>query len=164
MRFYTVHTRPDVARTDPLATVFVKEGFSWFALVSPVLWAIYHRLWLVLLGVILATFAVGALAEAAGQGEPGAALATFLLHLLIAFEANDLRRWTLTRNGHHLVAVAAGATLDDAERNFFLHDLPGPDIPDQPAAPGAGGRIWPKPRPDPGGAGDVLGLFPRPGA
>ena len=52
---YTVHERSDETgnitdRADKV--LFVKEGFGWVALLFPVLWLLYHRLWLVLAGFI----------------------------------------------------------------------------------------------------------------
>ena len=47
MRAYTVHAPPDEPAA-PERFAFVKDGFSWPALFVPILWILWHRLWLTL--------------------------------------------------------------------------------------------------------------------
>ena len=49
-----------VARADAL--VFVKDGFSFWAMVGSVFWMIYHHLWLPLIGFLLAITSLSTLA------------------------------------------------------------------------------------------------------
>lgn len=165
MRIYTVHENP-AAPAEEQRIVFVKEGFNWPALFVPVLWMLYHRLWIVLGGFVLALVALSGLAQLAGLSEDGVAICSVVLQLLVAFEANDLRRWTLERGGYRQIAVVGGPRLDEAERVFFRsYDEtvrpPAPDSPPPMAGPSRG--VWPKSRTEPGDGDDVLGLFPRPG-
>ena len=114
---------PDIAvRADRLA--FVKEGFSWPALLVPALWLIYHRMWIEL---ILFVVAFAALQWVFGMDSQGQALfgwASLALFVLFAFEANDLRTAALERRGYRLAAVASGRDCADAELSFFRTWLP----------------------------------------
>ncbi len=56
MPVYTVHAPvangADLAATDKF--VFVRDGFHFWAAVASVIWLLWHRLWLVLIGWIVA--------------------------------------------------------------------------------------------------------------
>ncbi len=151
-RVYTVHAPPDAAASDEAADrfVFVKEGFCWPALVIPPLWLVYRRLWLVLLGWLMVIAAILAGYEYLGRLIPG--LVELLFGFLFALEANELRRWTLTRRGWRFLGIAAGRNRGEAEHRF-LTDWYGPA-----AAPRQPARAVPAPAPT-----SVIGHFPRPG-
>ena len=154
---------PDLAeRADRLA--FVKEGFSWIALLVPVLWLLYYRMWIEL--ILLVLVYVG-LQLAFGTHTGGATLvgwASLAIAVLFAFEANDLRAASLERRGYRLAGVASGRDRTEAERSFFQTWLP------QQARPSKGLERGPEPRREgeaaasvPRGEGEeVIGLFPRP--
>jgi hypothetical protein len=167
MAIYTV-LAPGVpggdAAPDPMAVVFVKEGFSWPALLFAGPWLIFRRMWLVLVGYVVVALAISAVGNAIGPSAASAAI--LLLHFLFALEANELRRWTLLRNSYRLIGVVEGRGLEEAEIRYFAADgapsirsTPAPPRP--PASPArlALGTIQPSAE-----AGDVVGLFPSPGA
>lgn len=120
MRFYTIHERPaqkaggdaEVLAPDVLA---VASGFRWWAAIAPLLWLLWHRLWLgfalyLLFSVVLGiAFALGDIAE------PAATAIGLAVSLLIGFSAADYRRWTLERRGWRLVAVLRAEASIDAE-------------------------------------------------
>ncbi len=149
---------------DPMALVFVKEGFAWPAFLFAGLWLIYRRLWLVLVGYFVVAFALSAVA---GQiGGPLPFFAILALHFLFALEANELRRWTLARRGFRLIGLAEGRGQEEAEIRYFSENEaevpvsplpPVPPIPPVPPLP----RL---PRVPSAEAGEVVGLFPAPGA
>jgi uncharacterized protein DUF2628 len=121
---YSVHEpgaeAPDLAvRADRLA--FVKEGFSWPAFFVPVLWLIYHRMWIEL---ILLIVAFAALQWAFGTQEELLFWASLAVTVLFAFEANDLRTAALERRGYRLTGVVSGRDRADAELSFFRAWLP----------------------------------------
>lgn len=122
MRSFTVHRRirsiGDID-TEADGTLFLREGFAWLALLVPVLWLLYHRMWLVLLGFLVALGAVNvglALIDAQGWAH---GLAVGLIQLIFAGEAQNLRRWTLARNGYEFVGVILGRTRTEAETRYF---------------------------------------------
>jgi Protein of unknown function (DUF2628) len=154
---------PDLAeRADRLA--FVKEGFSWIALLVPVLWLLYYRMWIEL--ILLVLVYVG-LQLAFGTHTGGATLvgwASLAIAVLFAFEANDLRAASLERRGYRLAGVASGRDRTEAERSFFRAWLP--QQANAPRGPERGHvqRREAEAAPAmPGGEGEeVIGLFPRP--
>lgn len=142
---------------------FVKDGFSWLALVIPILWLIYQRMWLELV-VFLAAIAL--IPWLLGTDPYARQLAWWLslgLTVLFAFEANDLRGWSLRRRGYRFVGAAAGPDRTEAERSFFTSWLPRqqrrrigiPPVRDQtPKGP----TVTPT---RPSGGDEVIGSFPR---
>jgi hypothetical protein len=125
---YTVHE----ARIPPRElerraedVVFVKEGFSWWALAAPLPWLLYQRLWLEALTLAIAMLAAFAVFWGSSEaGEMAGNVVLLALNVILGFSANDLRRWALERRGQNLVAVVVGASEDDCERRFFSAWLP----------------------------------------
>ena len=118
MQLYTVHQGPAPAPgTDDV--VFIPDGFSWAALIVPPLWALFRSLWLVAAGAVAGFVAIDAAAQWIGASATVAAAVSFAAALLFAYEANDLRRWTLRRRGFRDAGVVAGRNLADAEQRFF---------------------------------------------
>lgn len=118
MRIYTVHLRREGLDPDR-DIVLVKEGFNWPALLLSLLWALWHGLWLVALGLLVLEVALGVAARLLGVAPwIETALATGLA-VIFAFVANDLRRWTLRRRGFVQAGVIAGRNQDNAEVRLF---------------------------------------------
>jgi hypothetical protein len=115
MRIFTVHQAPGAPAGD---VVLVKEGFSWPALAFGPFWALWHGLWLWL------AIWVAAAAVLAGMEEllPGAANVLGIVELglavLIAAEANDIRRRKLARQGYAEIGVVGGPDHDTAARRY----------------------------------------------
>jgi Protein of unknown function (DUF2628) len=140
---YSVYEPPDQAPevlTRAEALAFVKEGFSWPALLVPVLWLLYQRMWLELILFVAVVIALGWLL---GQSDQGQALFGWLslgIVALFAAEANDLRGAALERRGWRHAGVAIGRSREAAELSFFRAWLPEqeraprerPAVPDQP--------------------------------
>lgn len=176
MTIFTVHApgTADGAAVDPAELVFVKDGFSWPALLIPPVWLVWHRLWLTLLIWVVAVIVLSMLLGLAGSDASTAV--TVLFAFWFALEANGLRRWTLERRGYVLVGVVEGRTVVEAERRFFAEAAHGdgasvaaPSMPPPPPSPIVSAPAqppWPSvqppvhpPRAEPG----IVGLFPAPG-
>jgi hypothetical protein len=112
MHVWTVHHRP--AMTGKAArTVMVREGFSWLAALFPLFWFLAKRLWLVAaLYFALATF-MGFVLPASVS--PWAVMA---LQILTGFEARNLQRWSLERQGFRLMGVVQGRNEEGAVLNL----------------------------------------------
>lgn len=172
MSLYSVYEppteAPDLARRAE-ALVFVKEGFSWPALLVPGLWLLYQRMWLELIVFIL-LFVL--LAWVFGPSDEAQALlgwTSVAIVVLFAFEANDLRGASLERRGYRLAGVAVGRGLDAAELAFLRTWLPrrqrtaGEREGDQEAPRRAKAHARQATAPMRGPEGEeVIGLFPRP--
>jgi hypothetical protein len=164
MRIYTVHAAPGgdgTAAADPDRFVFIKEGFSWPALLVPELWLLYRRMWLIFVLFVAASVGLAMLVTADSEAIVTAILV--LARLWFATEANGLRRWTLERRGYRLIGVAEGHRLSEAEFRFFSGWLEsGRRTPPAPVEPPAKPPQAETAAPSPA-AGEVIGLFPNPG-
>ncbi len=121
MKTFTVHARTDLASPEDEAADlrFVKEGFSWLALFFPLLWLLFNRMWLVLLGWLAVGIALAAVSNFWPAAEGGVTVVALLFALWFAFEANGLRRWSLAGKGHALIDVVVGRNRGEAELAFF---------------------------------------------
>ena len=157
MRIYTVHELAG-APVDGAGIVLVKEGFSWPAFLIAVPWLIFRQLWIPLAAFLAVTVLVAVLAEAAGLGPEGVTVCSAALQLLLAFEANDIRRWSLARKGYRTVGIVCGRTQGEAERDFFRR-WHGPASASVRSPAPAVRPVWPRrrQREDHG----VIGLFPK---
>jgi Protein of unknown function (DUF2628) len=161
MSVYTVHEPPPGRRgseSDPLRIAFVRDGFSFWAFLLGPLWMLWHRLWLALLGYVVAVIVLRVALVQLGAPASARALVGVLVALLVGLEGASLRRWTFRRRGWKQLGVVVADDRDLAERRFFDAWLGGvasapPPVPAPPPA-----RMSTNP------PGDVLGLFPQPGA
>ena len=138
MRIYTIHISdpdPDTSGDPAADPVPIKEGFCWPALVFSLFWALWHRLWLVALGLVCTNaLLTGALiilgADPVTNGAVNAGYA-----LLLGLFGNDLRRWTLERNGMKEAGVALGRTEDEALERYLRDNEQAAPPPASPAPP-----------------------------
>jgi hypothetical protein len=122
MSIYTVHEPPLKAgesTPDPDRFVFVRDGFSFWAFLLAPLWMLRHRLWLVFVGYVIVAVALQVGLRLIGASPGVIITVSFLLALLVGFEAATLRRFTLSRRRWNNVAVVVGDDLESAERRFF---------------------------------------------
>jgi len=168
MAVYTVHQpRSKAGATPPPERfIFVRDGFSFPALLLGPLWMLRHRMWLGLLGYAAVVVLLALVLQRDGSATVGV-IVWALFALLLGFEAGTLRRFALGRRGFRNIGVVVGDDLELAERRFFdawvRKDSAARKDPSAPAAPSGAPALTPSPRvPHP--APDVLGLFPEPGA
>lgn len=121
MRIYTVHLRREGLDPDR-DIVLVKEGFCWPALLFSALWALWCRLWWVALGFFAVQVALTGAVTLLGLDPLSKAAISLGLAVIIGFVANDLRRWTLRRQGFVEAAVVVAGGRDEAERRFYDHN------------------------------------------
>lgn len=146
--------------------VFVKDGFSLAALVIPVLWLVWQRMWLPLLAYLAYLVAISTIEMSFGLLISG--IISFACKVLFALEANSLRRWSLGAKGWRTVGEAVGRNRNEAEFLFFR------DLANQPARDGQGNEKTGReaapamrpaatrpatPRPD--DEPEIFGLFPE---
>jgi Protein of unknown function (DUF2628) len=131
MLTYTVHEPPNppadrIDRAESL--VFIKDGFSWVAvLLAPIwapIWLIAHRLWWPLLGVVVLMASFVLIKWMTGIDQRWVELAGWALTLMIVFEGDTLRRWALERRGWRMLGTVTGKTAAECERRFFESWLP----------------------------------------
>jgi hypothetical protein len=158
MRAYTIHAPPDEAPA-PERFAFVKDGFSWPALLVPILWILWHRLWLTLLGYVIYLLVLAWIGRLTGDWNAG--LLAILGSFLFALEANNIRRTSLENRGWREVGGSFGQNLDEAEIRFFEKWAGGAAEPVEKAE--AVSRAAYSPRARAHGADEpILGLCPDP--
>ena len=172
MPVFTVHAPvAAVRREDSDRFVFVRDGFHfWAALFGP-FWLIAHRLWLALIGWIIAVIALELLLRRLGVGSAALVFADIVVALLMGFEAATLQRWTLSRNRWSQLDVVVADDEEAAERRFFdrwarkqhgiVNDQQAVDRGAPPPTRDVHGLPFSRP-PQPPGSG-IIGLFPEPG-
>ena len=139
--------------------VFVADRFSWGAFLVAPLWMLWRRLWLIFLAYLMLMAAVTVGLRFAGVGPGARFLVMALIALLVGFEAANLRRWALLRDGWRERGPIIGHDLAAAERRFF--DAYMATAAAREAAAAGRPAAAPASRP---AAPDVVGLFPQPGA
>lgn len=115
MRIYSVHVRGGEPDQD---LVLVKDGFCWPAFFLSVLWAAWHRLWLVALLFLALDLTVGVVIGLIDPDLGAETAITLGLAAAIGAVANDLRRWTLTRRGFKDAGDVLGRDAMAAEQRF----------------------------------------------
>jgi len=176
MPVYTVHA-PVAAQGGPRTMdtttdkyVFVRDGFYFWAMVAPVIWMLYHRLWLALIGYIALTVAMGFVLSRLGVGSGAAFIAFGLLAILVGLEAASLRRRKFSGRKWRQLDVVVADDEEAAERRFF--DRHASQLAPAPASPQAWADRGPQQPSSPApyqpqtasSANDIIGLFPQPGA
>jgi hypothetical protein len=118
LKRYSVHLSPFAAGPDRDA-LFVRDGFSWAALLFGPFWALWHRLWWVALGMFAVALALAA-TEALLALDPatGSVLWT-AISLIFGFEGNDWRRAGLAARGFVERGPVSGADIGEAELRWF---------------------------------------------
>jgi hypothetical protein len=164
---YSVYEPPAKApevlpRAEALA--FVKEGFSWPALLVPALWLLFQRMWPEFVLFVVLFVVLGWLL---GQSDQGQALLGWIslgIVVLFAAEANDLRRAALERRGWRQIGVAFGQSREAAELSFFRAWLPEQERSsrDRPVPAEAPRQTEAPPRKTGAEGEEVIGLFPQP--
>ncbi|MEO1281221.1 MAG: DUF2628 domain-containing protein [Pseudomonadota bacterium] len=128
---YTVHEPPHSGgdRLDRAETlVFVKDGFNFMAALLTPIWMLVNRMWLAF-GVYLAgMIGLGLLMSALGASDAWVALVQVAINILIGFEADSLKRWTLERKGWTSAGTVTGRNSTECERRFFEDWLPRQEV------------------------------------
>jgi len=106
VKYWSVHLRPENRLSPP---ILVREGFSWGAFLFGPLWLLVHRAWIPAVLVIAANVLAAALAPADMM-----AFLLFAIGLLVGFSGNDLRRFSLERQGYLLRHVVVARDMDSA--------------------------------------------------
>ncbi|AWC21460.1 hypothetical protein CO731_00911 [Aminobacter sp. MSH1] len=137
------------------SAVFVRDGFHFFGFIAPLLWLLWHRLWLEAAMTFAATLALAAASEWAGLTF-AAPLLPLLISLYVGLEGGALRIAALRRAGWRQWGVVEADSIEDAEMRYLF----AAEADDEPT-PAAVAISPATPRPQP--AGGALGLLHYPG-
>lgn len=99
-------------------TVFVRDGFSFWAFVIPLVWFLWHRMWIEAVAALILIFALAGLDDL--QGISGfTTIFSLLVSFLIGLEACNLRVASMRRAGWTMNAVVEAANHDEAEARYI---------------------------------------------
>jgi hypothetical protein len=133
MASYVVMERMPVSGTRP-ETVFVRDEFSFLALVFPLVWLLWYRLWFAALMLFLLSGALGLVGEFLA---PGAAIgfAGIVVSFFVALEGPSWRIARYRRDGYVDAGTIVAPGLEEAELRWFAgHGAQKPAEPVRPAA------------------------------
>jgi bacteriorhodopsin len=117
-QIYTVHIDPSKPNAVERA-VFVREGFNFFAFIFGVFWALYHRMWWVAACLAIVATSFGAAEEFKLLNTVTLAILQIGFNLIIAFQANDLRRAELSRRSYIMSDVVVSDNEFRAQQRYF---------------------------------------------
>ncbi|MFK7974115.1 MAG: DUF2628 domain-containing protein [Rickettsiaceae bacterium] len=114
MNIYCIYTDSSKNHNEVL---IVKQGFNFYAAIFTLLWALYHRMWwLVLLAAPISVFTYS-VAELQFQ---------YLLetYILLAFGcfASDIQEYYATQNGFSLVDIIVAKNEEEAELKHYYNN------------------------------------------
>lgn len=118
MTIYTVHLRPGDALVNQ-KPIFIKEGFNFIALLFPVIWSFYQRLWLIGLAFIGLEVVLMLLTRGQIVSHFSIAAISAAGHFLAGFTANDWLRSRLVRQGYVLADITVADSQLRAEQRYF---------------------------------------------
>ena len=119
MRIYTIHERPSVD-TSGDEYIFLKDGFIWSAFLAPPIWALHHRLWLVLSVTLVIMVSIPFLFAYLQPDWISSTAMAFASLFLFSHHANDMRALSLQRKDYSCVGLIAAANTHQATERFFF--------------------------------------------
>jgi uncharacterized protein (DUF58 family) len=121
MKSFYVLTAP--AATDPdRDTIFIRDGFSWFAFLFPLPWLLFRRLWIAAIIAVVLYLVSILIAEQYGLDALPVAF-SFLLSLWVALEGGEARVRRHERLGWQVDRVLVAHNVADAEEIYFTEKV-----------------------------------------
>lgn len=117
-KIFTVHEKPEAAEPAD-RVVMVREGFSYAAFVFNLFWLLVNRLWGPALGYVIASVALQMGGHALGVSPVSVLVLQFLLQLLVAANAYDLKRMQLAHQGYREAGVLVAESEMAAEQRYY---------------------------------------------
>jgi hypothetical protein len=106
-------------RIDPEGETLVRDGFALIAFLVPVVWLLWHRLWIEAALLLALTIGLTALGNVDGFGF-AAPVFSLLVSIYAGLEGAALRLAALRRRGWHEFAVVEADSYDDAETRYLI--------------------------------------------
>ncbi len=120
MASYVVMLPPEGGEEE--RAVLVRDGFRFLAFLVPVIWLLFHRMWLAAAAAFVLAFAIGATEPYFG-GVASTALAV-LVATFFGMEGAALKIAALRRRGWHEWGVVEAASPGEAELRFLVNASP----------------------------------------
>jgi Protein of unknown function (DUF2628) len=106
-------------RIDAEGAIFVRDGFALIAFLVPMVWLLWHRLWIEAALALALTVGLTALGNVAGFGFAAPVL-SLLVSIYAGLEGSALRLAALRRRGWHDFGVVEADSYDDAETRYLI--------------------------------------------
>ena len=120
MKSYNVYISPKgKSQTEPDEIILVYEGFNWYCLLFSGLWAIYKRVWSVLLAYVVVAVIGVILTKFSLLSINAVQIFSFISSVMISFHANDFYGKSLVKRGYKLISVSIGRSYDEALLRFI---------------------------------------------
>ena len=119
LRSYVVMLNPSA--TEPMEELeFVREGFSFFAFLFTIFWALYHRCWHFAGVILLLNLLLVLLLQYSGfLTDDAVGVIQFGIQLWVGFEANNYLQNALRRRGYITYGVVSGENQTRAYQRFL---------------------------------------------
>jgi hypothetical protein len=124
MASYVVLTPPDTGRFHERA-VLIRDGFAFWALVAPVIWLLWFRLWFQAAIVLLASVAVALLTNGWPDWDPVFLIGSLLVSIYVALEGNAMRIAKKERQDWTVQDVVVAPNRAIAEEIYFSAEVQG---------------------------------------
>ena len=122
MKIYSVHFKPGESPLEQ-KPLFVREGFNIWAFALTGFWALYHRLWLPMVGILAFNMALALVINQQIFSEPTTIIMQLAFNALVGFHANDWLRAHLAHQGYLFADITAADSLLRAEQRYFERAL-----------------------------------------
>lgn len=121
MAIYSVLEPPETGDTGFEKAVVIRDGFSVVALIAPLLWFLWHRMWLEALVIFIVSTGLGVLSMIPGlEAAPAVGI---LVSLFVGLEARNLRAGSFRRRGWKDWGVVAASSYKEAELRYMTEAL-----------------------------------------
>lgn len=155
MASYVVLTPPDGNELDERA-VLIRDGFSLLALIVPVIWLLWNRLWFAAAMLLLLSVAIAIAISQIPSWSTVFTISSVMISLFVALEGNNWRIAKKERQGWQLRTVIDAPSHATAEEIYFSAAAATPEQQPRPA-PAFGKNAATGPAP--AASGPALGLL-----
>lgn len=123
MASFVILSPPDEGQNNEGA-IFIRDGFSFLALLLQLFWLLWHRLWFAAAMLFLVYVGLTAAVDAWPQWSLFAVVASLSLAWFVALEGNAMRVAKKERQGWQIVAIVEAQDAATAEEMFYADDEP----------------------------------------
>jgi Protein of unknown function (DUF2628) len=137
------------------AALFIRDALAPFAVIVPVIWLLWHRLWFEAAMALCVSLTLTA--AAAWTGSPQlVGIGSILMGIYVALEGGALKAAAARRRGYEDSAVVEAGSIAEAEERYYRSR---PSITQEHKKPAPSESVMPRPASSTG-----AGLFALPGA
>lgn len=116
MKIYSIYSKSAGDDTDP---IIIKQGFSIWAAIFNVLWALYHRMWSIAAVTLFVAFSISYF-QVVTELKQLAYLIDIATMAVFGFFASEIREFHAGLKGYELTDVIVAADDDEAEMKYTM--------------------------------------------